>query len=102
MGGCSTSPTVRTKRPWDFLRFTEAESRECELLQVDNVSFTYDRHRRAQSGRDSRRAYVLEGISFLIDRGTIIGLLGPNGSGKTTLLRIIDGMLKPQSGRVLI
>ena len=72
------------------------------MLQVDNVSFTYDRHRRAQSGRDSRPAYVLEGISFLIDRGTIIGLLGPNGSGKTTLLRIIDGMLKPQSGRVLI
>jgi len=102
MAGCSTSPTVHTKRPWAFLRFAEAESRECELLQVDNVSFTYDRHRRARSGRDSWQPYVLEGISFLIDRGTIIGLLGPNGSGKTTLLRIIDGMLKPQSGRVLI
>ena len=45
---------------------------------------------------------MLQEVSFEIRHGAIVGLLGPNGSGKTTLLRIIDGMLKPQSGRVSI
>ena len=39
-------------------------------------------------------------MSFGVDRGTIVGLLGPNGSGKTTLVRIMAGMLRPDSGRV--
>jgi iron complex transport system ATP-binding protein len=45
---------------------------------------------------------VLEDISFKIEKGDFIGLLGPNGSGKTTLLKIIDGVMKPTSGMVLL
>ena len=41
-------------------------------------------------------------MSLEVERGTIVGLLGPNGSGKTTLLRIVAGVLKPLAGRVLI
>jgi ABC-type cobalamin/Fe3+-siderophores transport system ATPase subunit len=65
------------------------------MLQVSEISFSYPR-RRAAAQR------VLDGVSLTVDRGTVVGLLGPNGSGKTTLLRIIAGVLKPQSGRVLI
>ena len=43
---------------------------------------------------------VLKGISLAVDRGEIIGLLGPSGAGKTTLIKIITGQLKPISGKV--
>jgi len=37
-----------------------------------------------------------------VERGRIVGLLGPNGSGKTTLLRVLAGILAPLGGRVLV
>jgi branched-chain amino acid transport system ATP-binding protein len=40
-------------------------------------------------------------LSFGIDKGQIIGVLGPNGSGKTTLLSLIAGMLAPTAGRIM-
>lgn len=43
---------------------------------------------------------VLKGITLPVDRGEIIGLLGPSGAGKTTLIKIITGQLKPTSGEV--
>jgi ABC-2 type transport system ATP-binding protein len=41
-------------------------------------------------------------VSFKVDKGEIIGLLGPNGSGKTTIMRILTGFFPPTSGRALI
>jgi zinc transport system ATP-binding protein len=45
---------------------------------------------------------VLRDVSFPISPGDFLALIGPNGSGKTTLIRIILGILKPSSGRVVI
>lgn len=45
---------------------------------------------------------ALNNINLKIESGKIIGLLGPNGSGKTTLIKIINGLLTPTSGEVLI
>ncbi len=55
---------------------------------------------------DVRKRYgaqpVLRGVSFAVQRGEILGLLGPNGCGKTTTLRLAAGFLSPDSGEVRV
>lgn len=45
---------------------------------------------------------ALRGINLELGRGRIVGLLGPNGSGKTTLIKILNGLLTPSEGFVLV
>ncbi|MDD6237480.1 MAG: ABC transporter ATP-binding protein [Clostridiales bacterium] len=60
------------------------------LVNCSNVVKTY-------SGK-----YALAGVSLNLERGKIIGLLGPNGSGKTTLIKLLSGILTPTSGSLQI
>ena len=47
-------------------------------------------------------AKILEDVSFSVDTGTFLGILGPNGSGKTTLLKSISKVLKPRQGAIFL
>ncbi len=60
------------------------------LLQCNHLSKNYGSH------------CALENISLSIEKGQIVGLLGPNGSGKTTFIKILNGLLTPTSGEILI
>ena len=61
-----------------------------ELVECKNLCKTFDEKQ------------ILENINLTIPRGKIIGLLGKNGTGKTTLIKLLNDLLTPTSGEVLI
>ncbi len=65
------------------------------MLQAVDISFSY--HEGPSAG-----PHVLQHISLQVERGDLVGILGPNGSGKTTLLKILSGGLTPNSGSVTL
>jgi branched-chain amino acid transport system ATP-binding protein len=46
------------------------------------------------------RVQAVKGISFKVDQGQVVTLLGTNGAGKTTTLRTISGLIRPESGEI--
>ena len=59
------------------------------LVSLDKISLSFGKRR------------ILEDVSFNINEGEILGMLGPNGVGKSTIFNIITGQIKPDSGSVL-
>jgi iron complex transport system ATP-binding protein len=59
------------------------------MIEVNSVSFRY------------HEDWVLQDISFRVEKGEFVGVIGPNGSGKTTLLKILYRLLSPQKGEIL-
>jgi ABC-type Mn2+/Zn2+ transport system ATPase subunit len=68
---------------------TYMESSE-NILRLKNLLFGYDYH-----------LPVIDGVTFDVPRGGLIGLLGPSGSGKSTLLKLIAGIYKPWEGHII-
>lgn len=64
-------------------------------IELENVSFTY-------GGDTSYEKKALDGVSVTFRSGIITGLIGHTGSGKSTLVQLLNGLLRPQSGRVLL
>jgi iron complex transport system ATP-binding protein len=59
------------------------------MIEVNSISFRY------------HEDWVLQDVSFRVEKGEFVGVIGPNGSGKTTLLKILYRLLSPQKGEIL-
>ena len=60
------------------------------IIQIEKLSLSYGKRK------------ILDNISFKINEGQILGLLGPNGVGKSTIFNLITGLIKPSFGKILV
>ena len=65
-----------------------------EILRVENLTKVY--------GKGENEVRALDGVSFSVEKGAFVAVIGPSGSGKSTLLHILGGVDRPTSGRVLM
>jgi oligopeptide/dipeptide ABC transporter ATP-binding protein len=75
------------------------------LIEFEQVGKVYDRPGRfgeLSRGRDGGGIRALDKISFTVDRGQALGIVGESGAGKTTLASLIAGLDSPSSGRLII
>lgn len=60
------------------------------ILKLENISLSF------------KNQLILDNISFKLNQGQILGLLGPNGVGKSTIFNLITGLLKPNYGKIIM
>ena len=65
-----------------------------EILRVENLTKTY--------GSGEAEVKALDNVSFTVEKGEFVAIIGPSGSGKSTLLHILGGVDRPTSGKVFI
>ena len=65
-----------------------------EILKIENITKKY--------ANGDKELYALEDVSFTVNQGEFIAIVGPSGSGKSTLLHMIGGIDKPTNGKVYI
>lgn len=65
-----------------------------EILRVENLCKIY--------GKDDNIVKALDNVSFTVNKGEFVAIIGPSGSGKSTLLHLLGGVDKPTSGKIYI
>ena len=65
-----------------------------EILRVDNLTKIY--------GKDTTKVVALDHVSFTVEKGEFVAIVGASGSGKSTLLHLIGGVDRPTSGKLYI
>ncbi|MFJ3924895.1 ATP-binding cassette domain-containing protein [Streptomyces sp. NPDC090022] len=79
-------------------------SRESEpVIELEEVAKVFDvRRRTGRWRREKRQVRAVDGISFTVRRGEMVGYIGPNGAGKSTTIKMLTGILTPSGGRLRV
>ncbi|MFF4420079.1 ATP-binding cassette domain-containing protein [Streptomyces sp. NPDC001549] len=73
------------------------------LISLDGVEKVFDVRRRVSPmRREKRQVRAVDGISFEVARGEMVGYIGPNGAGKSTTIKMLTGILTPSGGRLRV
>src|ERR1044072_2694569 len=79
------------------------DSNEGDFIELDGVEKVFEVRRRAGLLRRERREVrAVDGISFRVPRGEMVGYIGPNGAGKSTTIKMLTGILVPSGGRLRV
>ncbi|MEV6110438.1 ATP-binding cassette domain-containing protein [Streptomyces sp. NPDC051940] len=74
-----------------------------DVITVDGIEKTFlVRRRTGRLRREKRTVRAVDGISFTVPRGEIVGYIGPNGAGKSTTVKMLTGILTPTGGRMSV
>ena len=76
----------------DEIIFNEMEIKMKDKLELKNISFKYP----------NSNINIFDNLSFSVDRGSVVGIVGETGCGKSTLIDIISGLLNPTNGKVYV
>ncbi|MEV0262149.1 ATP-binding cassette domain-containing protein [Streptomyces sp. NPDC050617] len=73
------------------------------FIELDGVEKVFDVRRKAGLlRREKHRVRAVDGISFTVPRGQMVGYIGPNGAGKSTTIKMLTGILVPSGGRLRV
>jgi ABC-2 type transport system ATP-binding protein len=76
---------------------------DMDFIELDGVEKVFDvRRKTGFMRRERREVRAVDGISFRVPRGEMVGYIGPNGAGKSTTIKMLTGILTPSGGRLRV
>ncbi len=72
------------------------------VIELDNVSRAFTVSRRTGLRRTRREVRAVDGLSFTVEPGEVMGYIGPNGAGKSTTIKMLTGILVPTGGSIRV
>jgi ABC-2 type transport system ATP-binding protein len=80
-----------------------SKERTMSVIELENISRAFTVSARAGLLRRTRREVrAVDGLSFSVDAGEVVGYIGPNGAGKSTTVKMLTGILVPTGGRIRV
>ncbi len=85
------------------LIMTDGTGAETPFIELDGVRKVFQVRRKAgRLRRTKHEVRAVDGISFTVGRGEMVGYIGPNGAGKSTTVKMLTGILVPSAGRIRV
>ena len=84
------------------MRFNLGIEKNNSLKQMAVDLFSKSAREKRKMHKKENEFWALQDVSFKVEKGQVVGFVGSNGAGKSTLLKVVDGVMKPTKGKVLV